>query len=364
MKKKISLILLSIVQVVVNVMVMMNSTKEAKAFLSGLKESLVGMPEETIKQFTEVFTLDFAKSFITGSCGIIILVTLLFLVLVCFDKISKKKGFSIGLLIVTILLGISDVGFLASAISLGLVISIKSEKSEKAKEKEKKPAISKLRNLKVTNRELVLGLILLVVYASQFVMPYVPMSDAGYIVGITSFYVLVFALSIMTFAKRFKRDFGALRENFGSYFKYILKMWGLMFLCSFVAVFIKSLLGADDMSANQAALNNSDLWFTVPLAMIWAPIVEESIFRGMIRRFIPNNDKLFIVVSAVLFGLLHTVGQEVGLYNTLVQSIQYVAMGGVMAYAYVKSNNICTNIGVHFCQNTLASVLMILTSLV
>ena len=223
MKKKISLILLSIVQVVVNVMVMMNSTKEAKAFLSGLKESLVGMPEETIKQFTEVFTLDFAKSFITGSCGIIILVTLLFLVLVCFDKISKKKGFSIGLLIATILLGISDVGFLASAISLGLVISIKSEKSEKAKEKENKPAISKLRNLKVTNRELVLGLILLVVYASQFVMPYVPMSDAGYIVGITSFYVLVFALSIMTFAKRFKRDFGALRENFGSYFKYILK---------------------------------------------------------------------------------------------------------------------------------------------
>ena len=114
MKKKISLILLSIVQVVVNVMVMMNSTKEAKAFLSGLKESLVGMPEETIKQFTEVFTLDFAKSFITGSCGIIILVTLLFLVLVCFDKISKKKGFSIGLLIVTILLGFSDVGFLAA----------------------------------------------------------------------------------------------------------------------------------------------------------------------------------------------------------------------------------------------------------
>ena len=97
--------------------------------------------------------------------------------------------------------------------------------------------------------------------------------------------------------------------------------------------------------------------------MIWAPIVEESIFRGLIRRFMPNNDKLFILVSAVLFGLLHTIGQEANLYDTLVQSLQYVAMGGVMAYTYVKSNNICTNIGVHFCQNTLASVLMILMAL-
>ena len=209
----------------------------------------------------------------------------------------------------------------------------------------------------------VLGIVLLVIYCSQFVMPYVPMSDAGFIVGISSFYVLVFALAIMTFTRRLKRDFGALRENFGSYFRYILKMWGLMFLCSAVAVFIKTLLGADDISANQAALNGSELWITVPLAMIWAPIVEESIFRGLIRRFIPNNDKLFIVVSAVLFGLLHTIGQEANLYDTLVQSLQYVAMGGVMAYTYVKSNNICTNIGVHFCQNTLASVLMILMAL-
>ena len=64
MKKKISLILLSIVQVVVNAMVMIDSTKEAKLFLSTLKEGLTGMPEETIKQITEVFTLDFAKSFI------------------------------------------------------------------------------------------------------------------------------------------------------------------------------------------------------------------------------------------------------------------------------------------------------------
>ena len=67
MKKKISLILLSIVQVVANAMVMINSTKEAKLFLSTLKEGMTGMPEETIKQVTEVFTLDFAKSFIVKS---------------------------------------------------------------------------------------------------------------------------------------------------------------------------------------------------------------------------------------------------------------------------------------------------------
>ena len=117
-------------------------------------------------------------------------------------------------------------------------------------------------------------------------------------------------------------------------------MWGLLFLLSFVAVTIVSILGGDGMSENQAALNDMPLLYVVPLACIWAPIVEEGIFRGVLRRFIPNNDKLFIAVSAITFGLLHTVGQEVGIFNTILYALQYMAMGGALAYTYVNSNNI------------------------
>ena len=177
-------------------------------------------------------------------------------------------------------------------------------------------------------------------------------------ITIISYYLIVFGFSIYVFRKRFVRDFDFVSRDFFTYFKYIFKMWAVMIGFSLIAAFIRIVLGSDSLSANQTSLNDAPLWYVVPLAMIWAPIVEECLFRGSIRRFI-SDDKVFIIVSAISFGLLHTIGQEVGVYNTILQSLQYMAMGGVMAYTYIKTNNIFTNMGIHFIQNTFASIMMI-----
>ena len=63
--------------------------------------------------------------------------------------------------------------------------------------------------------------------------------------------------------------------------------------------------------------------------------------------------------SAIIFGLLHTFSSETGLYNIIVQSLQYMVMGGVMAYAYSKTNNMFVNISIHAFQNTLGVLLML-----
>ena len=42
-----------------------------------------------------------------------------------------------------------------------------------------------------------------------------------------------------------------------------------------------------------------------------------------------------------------------------VQSLQYMVMGGVMAYTYTKTNNIFVNMGIHCVQNTLGVILML-----
>jgi membrane protease YdiL (CAAX protease family) len=165
------------------------------------------------------------------------------------------------------------------------------------------------------------------------------------------------------FRKRLKRNFKEFKKNFGSNVGYIFKWWGIMLGLSFVAAFIRILLGGDTETANQATLNSIPLWYVAPLAIIWAPFVEESIFRGGIRRFI-KHDGLFVVVSAVIFGLIHTISSETGIYNILIQSIQYMAMGGVMAHVYSKTNNICLNMGVHFVQNTFSVIMMILLNFV
>ena len=101
------------------------------------------------------------------------------------------------------------------------------------------------------------------------------------------------------------------------------------------------------------------IWYSLPLAIIYAPIVEETLFRGCIRRFI-KNDKLFIIVSALVFGLLHTAFSEETIYNALVLAIPYATMGGFLAYIYTKTNNMLCNMSFHCFHNTIAMIISIL----
>ena len=77
----------------------------------------------------------------------------------------------------------------------------------------------------------------------------------------------------------------AFKENFGTYMGYIFKWWGIMLGLSIVAAGIRLLLGGDVETANQAGLNSMPLWYVGPLAMIWAPFVEEGICPGCTNRF-------------------------------------------------------------------------------
>ena len=122
-------------------------------------------------------------------------------------------------------------------------------------------------------------------------------------------------------------------------------------------------LGAKAESGNQEALKTLPLWYLIPSAIIFAPIVEEAVFRGSLRRFI-KNDVAFIIVSALTFGLLHTFLSEEGLYSIIVQSINYVAMGGALAYSYTKTNNIYTSMMVHAFQNTFGVLMIIFQSFI
>lgn len=363
MKKKIYFIIYSIVQCIIGIYSFINLDKLADSTLKEM-ESILGPEMASSEMFAEMFSLESLKASCALSSGVLIVLSIIFLILACRNSVFKKKGLAIGLIIGSFLCSIVSLSTYLIIATLVVVLAGKSEKTLNEKSKEGKK-IKKLRELKVTGKDLLAAGILTAIYLFfQFTPAPAKLSETVAFIIFTVFQVGMFIGVFAVFQKRFKRDFAALKENKGSYIAYIFKMWGLLFLLSFVAVTIVSILGGDGMSENQAALNDMPLLYVVPLACIWAPIVEEGIFRGVLRRFIPNNDKLFIAVSAITFGLLHTVGQEVGIFNTILYALQYMAMGGALAYTYVKSNNICTNIGVHFVQNTFSSIFMILMSLV
>lgn len=358
MKRKIYLICYAVLQMLASVYTMFNANSVAKESLKMIKEAFEGMPAEMQTMINEVYTLDSIVSSVWLTAIVALVLGAILLWLFVRDRVPVKKGLAITLTVISMLLGVNDLVTLLAVVALVLIIGIEKDKAVKKEKKE----IKKLRELKVTGKDLLWVVVLVLAYSTQFIVPlFIENATLGIIFEIL-YYVLIFALVLYIFGKRLKRDFKAFKENFGSYMGYIFKWWGIMLGLSLVAAIIRIVLGGDMETANQAGLNSMPLWYVGPLAMFWAPFVEEGIFRGGLRRFV-KNDKLFIVLSALLFGLLHTVGSETGLYNIFIQSLQYMVMGGVMAHVYTKTNNICVNMGVHCVQNTFGVVMMLLMSI-
>ena len=93
------------------------------------------------------------------------------------------------------------------------------------------------------------------------------------------------------------------------------------------------------------------------MVVVFAPLTEELIFRGMLARYLfPKQDKskqvLFLLVSSVLFALIHFPGD-------LQQFLVYSSLGFSLGLAYISRKGLVYSISLH-ALNNLVSFLMIL----
>ena len=270
--------------------------------------------------------------------------SILFLCLSLTKKdISKFRGsiifFSIILLLLNIVSGI-----------LGFIVSHKINKSEKRE----LPKLEILYNYKWYIYLIVLIICLGVIFGLSLIL-----KD----IYIRILYVVILLLLLFIFRKDVKRDIKYFIKYFKEYNLLVFKYYGisLLFLL-IISISIKFTTGIDN-ATNQ--VNLSSLFTKTPiyvmiLSMIYAPITEELMFRGIFRKFIKNK-WLFIFISGLLFGAAHVLDdfQSIG---ELLYIFVYGILGCFLAYVYTKTNNIFTNIYFHFIQNTLAIVALLLTS--
>lgn len=116
----------------------------------------------------------------------------------------------------------------------------------------------------------------------------------------------------------------------------------------------------NDPSVNQQTA--TDLTLTQPLfsffaTVIFAPLTEELIFRGMLARYLfPKQDKskqvLFLLVSSLLFALIHFPGD-------VQQFFVYFSLGFSLGLAYISRKGLVYSISLH-ALNNLVGFLMIL----
>lgn len=176
-------------------------------------------------------------------------------------------------------------------------------------------------------------------------------------------YVVLFLTSIIIFWEDLKRDFNYFKKYFKEYSSIVLKNYGKSFLVVAILTLSIRIYTGLNTSTNQTSLNTMfDKFpiFVALLAVVYAPVVEELLFRGVIRKFIKNK-WVFIFTSGILFGLAHVIDSAQSFKEYLFVLV-YSALGCFLAHTYYKTNNICTNIMFHFIQNLLAVLAMILLS--
>ena len=168
--------------------------------------------------------------------------------------------------------------------------------------------------------------------------------------------LFVFGATIFIYKDEFKAGLDAIKNNPRAYKYLILKRTFITMAIVAVANLVRALVTQNALSSNQSSLSEVSTLFLMPLAVIFAPIVEESVFRGSIKKFIANP-YVFILVSGIAFGLLHATSENSALV-LIVTTIPYAIMGISFALTYEKTNNIFTNIFMHAINNLIAVMVM------
>jgi hypothetical protein len=95
-------------------------------------------------------------------------------------------------------------------------------------------------------------------------------------------------------------------------------------------------------------LSSVSVLFNIIVVAILAPIFEELLFRKLIiDRLAPYGQKSAIIVSALLFGLLH---------GNLSQFIYALLLGIILGHIYCRTGKIRHTIAIHMGFNALAGV--------
>ncbi|GAB2022782.1 type II CAAX endopeptidase family protein [Pseudolactococcus yaeyamensis] len=174
---------------------------------------------------------------------------------------------------------------------------------------------------------------------------------------INSSLVILFCLLTLWLAKKMNLTDFKLKMNIPKFIGII----SLATVCQFVTSIIGGIILANSgevTTANQQNIENlSEIVPLLPyvLTLVFlAAIVEELIFRGLvIGKLSPKYRWIGFLLSVILFALIHNP-------TNLGSWITYGGMGAILAFTYYKTNSLGTSMAIHFVNNAIATLFMML----
>lgn len=164
--------------------------------------------------------------------------------------------------------------------------------------------------------------------------------------------IMMICIFALIYNKELKEQFNDMKKNHKKYFsenfKYYLIGFGIMLISNLIIIVIynKGLSTNENTIREMLKINPIYIYFS---AVLFAPFVEETIFRGCIKKIITNK-YLYIIISGLVFGYVHING-NINSISDLFYIIPYGGLGCAFAYIYTKTKNIFTSMGFHLMHN-------------
>lgn len=136
---------------------------------------------------------------------------------------------------------------------------------------------------------------------------------------------------------------------------YLIGLAIMMFSNIFISIMINTVAQNEQMV--QSELRKAPLYMLYS-ACIFAPFVEEVLFRKTLREIFPTNI-VFVIMSGLLFGYIHTLANFTS-PTELLYIIPYGTVGGMFALMYAREKNIFVPIAFHMFHNTVLIILSLL----
>ena len=194
----------------------------------------------------------------------------------------------------------------------------------------------------------------LFIYGFIQALPLIALSLGAPIIGVLPLYILLAgAFTFLTY-KWYKTGTVTIEKTaLNKYIWLPALVWGLVIVVQFFL--------PNDPSVNQQTAEATTLsqpLFSFFLIVVFAPLTEELIFRGLLARYVfPQQENmkqtvLFLLVTSIIFAFIHNPG-------TPQQFLMYGSLGLSLGLAYISKGGLAYSIALH-ALNNLIGFLMIL----
>jgi len=174
----------------------------------------------------------------------------------------------------------------------------------------------------------------------------------------TIYSIIMLIVSIYFTKDMLWRSINELAENPGRVFKVIISTLPMMLLGSIVLNYLITTFTGQTEAQNQTeiiGLFEQAPYLIIIQALLYAPIVEEIMFRGLVFGGLSKKSMTFaIIVSSSLFGLAHVYNSILsGNFADLWFFPTYALLGYFLNHAYIKSGSIVSSMALHFLNNAI-----------